>query len=179
MKLPPAGRGTKALYKASALTSDSSSVKQGRWLWERLTHVVVLTEQMRQQKDIAWSDMLNRKRYGTLTQSDYKLIASRFQAAPKPGATFVVGRDPLRTDFNNKAVIAEARRLRQTILVCQATDREKLPGRDNTRPLKWKLKQRTLLMQETGERGGGNLPGYLPLLPGNTTYRTKAKEFFS
>jgi hypothetical protein len=150
------------------MTSDSAEIKQGRWLWERLTHAIVLTDQMRQANDQAWSDMLNRKRYGTFTKADYKLVASRFQAVPKPNATFVVGRDPLRTDFNNKAVLAEARRLRQTVLVCRATDREKLDGRDNTRPLKWKHQQKTLAKQESGENGAGNLPGFLPLLPGIT-----------
>jgi hypothetical protein len=56
---------------------ESNDEKRGQRLWHMFKDVVVLDEQMRQQQDIWYHQLLQRVRNGTVTQADVDLLSTR------------------------------------------------------------------------------------------------------
>ena len=53
---------------------ESHDEKRGQQLWYMFKNMVVLDEQMRQQQDIDYHQLLQRVRNGTITQADVDLL---------------------------------------------------------------------------------------------------------
>ncbi len=51
--------------------------ENGRLLWLQLTHVVILTQQMRQIEDPEFTSLLKRLRVGKCTTADYERLNTR------------------------------------------------------------------------------------------------------
>ena len=60
----------------SQTTSDIAVLRSGRSIWGHFTHVVFLTEQMRQAEDLVFQDLLQRARSATLTEDDVATLNS-------------------------------------------------------------------------------------------------------
>ena len=64
--------------RAKALwQKQESHEERGQQLWHMFKDVVVLDEQMRQQQDVEYYQLLKRVRNGTVTQADVDLLNSR------------------------------------------------------------------------------------------------------
>jgi len=60
--------------KAFWQNQEGPAEKRGQLLWHMFKDVVVLTEQMRQQHDLGYRQILKRARNGTLIQADVDLL---------------------------------------------------------------------------------------------------------
>ncbi len=190
-QLPPPHSSNVPLYDAGAAVQAraGSDCHSGRELWDGLTDVVFLTEQMRQARDPEWAEMLERVRYGLATDSDYQLVQSRVlsntvRPPADPAPLYVFPLDVQRTAANFQAVIRHATELRQTILIACAEDA--LAGADGKahrdRPIEFSHALKILALPENSAskgKGSKGLPSKLPLLPGMPIYlkENMATEF--
>jgi len=173
-QLPPIARG--ALYdvnnkKGCLDDKDPTVVKrvQGRLLWERITDVILLDEQMRQQVDAAYVQMLQRLRRGQCSEADWALlqelvipkgkkIPAEFRDAP-----IAVVRNPVRTALNMRHAIQHGRTTGQTVLLAVCDD---VPALGGTRVKAYYSKSESKLLRRVPDNRTQNLPSVLPLVPG-------------
>lgn len=157
------------LYDRPAASGhESEAVRQGRMLWERITCVVFLQQQMRQD-DKEWLDMLEKLRYGACEESEYQLVLQQVidnkEAIPAEwmnNLTIVVPRNPLRTALNDHQAIEFARAQMQPVLVVAAED-VRSHGRGKCSTLKLSIRMKLRESPDTQTQG---LAGKLPIVSG-------------
>lgn len=179
-QLPPPCGGNVPLYDAGGAARSSGAAQIGRELWDQLTDVVILTEQMRQAADQKWAQMLERVRYGLTTDEDYKMVQARVLNPRMTGPEnskplYVFPLDVQRTCANFQAAIQQATEQRQTILIAVAEDA--LAGANGKalrgRAIEFSHALKILALPEnSSEKGKGTkgLPGKLPLVLGMPIY---------
>ena len=153
-----------------ASTSQSDVLREvGRSLWKQLTHVALLTQQMRV-TDPAYQDVLNRLREGKSTIDDYILLSSRvignscsIDSTPTMNPIIVPGND-LRREINSLFVKDHSKALSQKILTSRAID---LCKRGNLTS-----EHRRLIRKLPNTKIDG-FPGDLPLYIGMSVFLTK------
>ena len=106
--------------------------KRGQQLWHMFKNVMVLDEQMRQQQDVEFHQLLKRARNGSITQADVDLLNTRVisQLESQPDLTFIVRSNRLRHTLNRRQIEWFARSRGQKIFVFPArhTRRRKTKG---------------------------------------------------
>lgn len=111
-----------------ASTSQSDVLKElGICLWGQLTHIALLTEQMRV-TDLVYKALLNRLRDGESTFADYVLLSSRVignnvTIPNKKHNPIVVPGNELRKEMNMLHIQKHAMCTSQQILISQSVDR--------------------------------------------------------
>jgi hypothetical protein len=166
-QFPPPTRYSKPLYDDSASLVAAKTTQYGRLVWTRLTHVVLLHQQMRVEND-RWNQMLERSRYAVCTEEDRQFILKRLVTKDNPvkwrtNTRIVVGRNPLRTSLNFEAVQEAARASRQVTLVAVAQDARSLSRGQRHHALNT---HHRLAVLDMADNSTGNLPGKLPLVLG-------------
>src|SRR5467141_298159 len=123
-----------APVKAKALWQKqvSHDEERGQELWHMFKNVVVLDEQMRQQQDVDYYQLLKRVRNATVTQADVDLLNTRVVTKLDLRNTCLVRAHKLRHAINRLQGETFARSRRQKIFVFPArhTRRKKARGRD-------------------------------------------------
>lgn len=103
----------------------------GRLLWKSIDKIVFLTQIKRQESDPAWASMLNRIRNGDLTASDYRTLNTRVLKSDTVSHVladdepFIVIRNEIRMELNNRAVFKYAADRNQQVVAIQSHDRIK------------------------------------------------------
>ena len=105
----------------------------GRLLWLSLTHVVILTDQIRQKEHIIYSNILNNIRIGQPTIDDIQMINSRIITSNNysdefKNAVYIVARNNLREEINKKKIIDFAITNLKTMYICNSIDTIKKNG---------------------------------------------------
>ena len=111
-----------APVKAKALWQKQMShdEKRGQELWHMFNNVVVLDEQMRQQQDVDYHELLKRVRNAAVTQADVDLLNTRVVTKLDPDDTCIVRKNRLRHAINRLQIERFARSRGQTIYVFPA-----------------------------------------------------------
>ncbi|CAF1464816.1 unnamed protein product, partial [Adineta ricciae] len=160
-------------------SSSSSKKKQGkipsekeiqqrvsRSLILQMNCVVKLTQQMRTE-DLRYLQLLDRLRHGQCNYDDYELLQTRvvgqptiqsLHDSPWNKAHFLVFRNEVRTQINNKAAIHNATQMGHSLMECVAQDTCK--GKAIEDPI---LRKKLLELSDSKTE---HLPGLLPFVPG-------------
>jgi hypothetical protein len=100
----------------SQATNDIIDLQSGRSIWSHFTHVVFLTEQMRQAEDPGFQDLLQRARSATLTEDDVATLnscttESRIAKGDNPPERAIIRLNRIREEANlvHLRTFAEAR----------------------------------------------------------------------
>ena len=111
----------------------SAELTNGRLLWRQLTHCVILTEQMRQSKDLVYAALLSRLRNGNATEltleQDYKLLCTKIIDTNKnydiswTKAPICVSRCSLREQFNYEKLNQNIKTEQKPCYLINAIDR--------------------------------------------------------
>jgi hypothetical protein len=115
-----------SLVRAKALwqKQESHNEERGQQLWYMLNKMVVLDEQMRQQQDVGYHQLLKRVRNGTVTQADVNLLNTRVvtQLEPQPDQIYVciVRTNKLRHAINRHQIERFAWSQKQKIVIFPA-----------------------------------------------------------
>jgi hypothetical protein len=92
--------------KALWQKQESQEEKRGQLLWHLFKDTIVLTEQMRQQDDTEYYNLLTRARNATLTEADIDTlnsrVISRFESLPDRPNTCIVRSNKLRFIINRQ-----------------------------------------------------------------------------
>ncbi|KAJ7187076.1 hypothetical protein C8R46DRAFT_1274132, partial [Mycena filopes] len=120
-----------ALYYPINPMSDSIDSKIGRMIYEELTTVVLLKEQLRV-TDLVWLDFLRHLRVGNVQQRHIAMLrtlivgkgngADSFDAAPWNDASLVTPRHAVRTQWNDEAARKMCQESKQQLYICRAQD---------------------------------------------------------
>jgi len=115
--------------KALWQKQESPSEIRGQQIWHMFKDVVVLDQQMRQQQDVQYHQLLQRARNGTLTQADVDLLNTRvvteLDSQPdlfdaRTAAAWIVRTNKLRHAINRVLIESFARSRGQKITVYPA-----------------------------------------------------------
>ena len=157
----------RSVIKAS--TSQADVLKElGIYIWSQLTHIALLTEQMRV-TDLTYQALLNRLREGMCTYEDYVLLSTR-----------VIGNNAIIQNKNHNPIILPGNELRKQLNMlhihkhAQCTSQSILisPSVDNI--VRGKLNEENgKLVKGLPNTKTDGLPGYLPLFAGMPVYLTK------
>jgi hypothetical protein len=136
----------------------------GRSIWNQFNKVILLTEQMRQAKDILFQGMLERARSGTLTEGDIAVlnsqtVAERVARGEDPPDRAVIQVNQLREDVNLTQLETFAAKNAQKIYLFPA--RHDAP---NAATVDYALLVR--MMFRVGETGQLKGPGFLAFTKG-------------
>jgi PIF1-like helicase/Helitron helicase-like domain at N-terminus len=127
-QFPPVRK--KSLWQAQ----DTDEEKRGQQLWHMFKHVIILDEQMRQQQDPQYYQLLRRARNGSITQGDVDVlntrVVSQLNSLPEEMTTCIVRKNKLRHTINRIQIERFARSQGQKIFVFPArhTRRKKRKG---------------------------------------------------
>src|SRR5467141_3468143 len=96
--------------------------KRGQQLWHMFKNVMVLDEQMRQQQDVEFHQLLKRARNGSITQADVDRLNTRVvsRLESQPDLTFIIRSNRLRHTLNRQQIESFARSRGQKIFVFPA-----------------------------------------------------------
>jgi hypothetical protein len=148
----------------SQTINDIIDLQSGRSVWSHFTHVVFLTEQMRQAEDPAFQDLLQRARSATLTEDDVATLNScttenRIANGETPPERAIIRLNRIREEVNLVHLRAFAEKRGQKIYLFPA--RHDAPTGTNLDPL-------TLLrmIYHVGEEGYLKGPGFFAFTKG-------------
>ena len=148
----------------SQTINDIIGLQSGRSIWSHFTHVVFLTEQMRQAEDPVFQDLLQRARSATLTEDDVATLNScttenRIANGETPPERAIIRLNRIREEANLVHLRAFAEARGQKIYLFPA--RHDAPTGTNLDPL-------TLLrmIYHVGEEGYLKGPGFFAFTKG-------------
>ena len=162
-------------YGASYIKGSTSQsdvlCELGRSLWKQLTHVALLTDQMRV-TDAKYLELLGRLRVGKCCLNDYMLLSNRvignnnnnISDAISPGTPIIVAGNKLRMEINSLLVKNHSEALSQEVTIVKAIDVCRNSQLNDSE--KGEIKN----LPNTQTDG---LPAELPLFPGMLVYLTK------
>jgi PIF1-like helicase len=154
--------GGRAIWRQDI--SHNPLLLAGKSIWTRITKVILLTEQMRQGKDLLFQQMLERARSATLTEEDVatlnsQTVAARLARGEEPPDRAVIRVNQLREDVNLTQLEIFAKKNAQKIYLFPS--RHDAP---NTATIDHALLVR--MMFRVGEAGQLKGPGFLAFTQG-------------
>ncbi|KAJ7028351.1 hypothetical protein C8F04DRAFT_886815, partial [Mycena alexandri] len=117
---PNTSFGGITLYYPINAIDDSIDSKIGRMIYEELTTVVLLKEQMRV-TDAVWLDFLRHLRVGNVQEHHLAMLRGLI-SAPWNEASLVTPRHAVRTQWNDEAVRKMCEDSKRQLYVCRAQD---------------------------------------------------------
>ena len=106
--------------------------ERGQQLWHMFKNVIVLDEQMRQQQDVEFHELLKRARNGCITQADVDRLNTRVisQLESLPDLIFIVRSNRLRHTLNRLQIesFARSRGLKIFVFPARHTRRKRARG---------------------------------------------------
>jgi Helitron helicase-like domain at N-terminus/PIF1-like helicase len=153
--------------KALWQTQTSPKEKRGQELWHMFKDVVILDEQMRQQRDVDYHQLLQRARNSCVTQTDVDRLNTRLlpqlEAQPELMQICIVRSNKLRHAINRLQIESFARLREQKIFIFPARHtRRKKDKASGSRDIEI---QKLLEIQENAETKGPGLLLYTQNMP--------------
>jgi hypothetical protein len=144
----------------------SNEKENGRLLWLQLTHVEILTQQIRQIEDPEFAALLKRLRVGECTDADFKLLNTRFISKNDLGdewseVPILVSRNILKMEINKIKIKIFAQKYKKNIYKVNSIDQQKKYNN-----IKKVADHTNIILKALDGSSTGNLPTQLSLVIG-------------